>query len=111
MSDLFIPSLVVAEIRFGLGRLPLGRRRDTLTHAFGRFLETGFYARILSFDAACAEGYATARLRRERAGRPIQIQDALIGGMAITHGATLATCNVTDFDAFGLDIINPWDAG
>lgn len=34
--------------------------------------------------------------------------DALIGGMALAHGATLATRNVADFDGYGLSIVDPW---
>jgi predicted nucleic acid-binding protein len=67
LSDLFVPSPVVAEIRYGLGRLPPGHRRDDLTHAFREFLAVGFRSRILPFDYDCAEGYAAARVRRERA--------------------------------------------
>ena len=107
-SDLFVPSLVVAEIRYGLRRLPEGRQRDELERDFGTFLEAGFAARVLAFDADCALGYATARAVREQAGRPVPAMDALIGGMALAHGATLATRNVADFEGYGLSIVDPW---
>ena len=107
-ADLFVPSLVVAEIRYGLRRLPEGRRRDELERDFGILLAAGFAARILAFDADCALGYATAHVVREQAGRPVPAMDALIGGMALAHGATLATRNVADFDGYGLGIVDPW---
>lgn len=107
-ADLFVPSPVVAEIRYGLRRLPEGRRRDELERDFGLFLKTGFAARVLAFDADCALGYATARVVREQAGRPVPAMDALIGGMALAHGATLATRNLTDFDGYGLSLADPW---
>lgn len=107
-ADLFLPSLVVAEIRYGLRRLREGRRRDELERDFGTFLEAGFGARVLAFDADCALGYATARVVREQAGRPVPAMDALIGGMALAHGAMLATRNVSDFDGYGLSIVDPW---
>jgi len=50
------------------------------------------------FDAACAEGYAIARASRRLAARPASVQDALVGGMALAFGATLATRNVSDFE-------------
>ena len=84
-----------------------GRRRDELERDFGIFLEAGFAARVLA-DADCALGYATARVVREQAGRPVPAVDALIGGMALAHGATLATRSVTDFDRYGLSIVDPW---
>lgn len=110
LADLFLPSLVVAEIRYGLHRLLHGQRRRALEAHFATFLTTGFAARILVFDADCAEGYATARTARERAGRPVSLPDALIGGMALAHGATLATRNTPHFDGYGLALVNPWQA-
>jgi predicted nucleic acid-binding protein len=38
----------------------------------------------------------------------VQIQDALIGGMALAHGARLATRNTADFNGYGLSVIDPW---
>lgn len=110
LSDLFVPSLVVAEIHYGVQRLPEGHRRSALAQAVEAFLEAGFAARILVFDAACAVGYATARATREAAGRPVPVQDALIGGMALAYGATLVTRNIADFDGYGLSLVNPWHA-
>jgi len=72
------------------------------------FLATGFASRIIDFNAASADGYATARAARKLMGRPVQVQDAMIGGMALAFGARLATRNVPDFDGYGLTLINPW---
>lgn len=108
IGAVFLPSLVVAEIRYGLRRLPTGRRRDELAAAFETFLDVGFEGRILAFDVACAHGYAVARQARESAGRPVSVQDALIGGMALVHGALLVIRNISDFDGYGLDLIDPW---
>lgn len=110
-ADLFVPSPVVAEIRYGLRRLPEGRRRDELERDFGMFLAAGFAARVLAFDADCTQGYAAARVVREQAGRPVPAMDALIGGIALAHGATLATRNVADFDGYGLSVVDPWQHG
>lgn len=107
---LFVPSLAVAEIRYGLQRMPLGQRRRDLDQAFKGFLQAGFELRILDFDEACATGYATARAAREAAGRPLAVIDALIGGMALAHRATLATRNTRDFEGYGLSLVNPWVA-
>ncbi len=107
-AGLFVPSPVVGEIRYSPRRLPEGRRRDELEQDFGISLEAGFAPRVLAFGADCALGYATARIAREQAGRPVPAMDALIGGMALAHGATLATRNVADFDGYGLSIVDPW---
>jgi predicted nucleic acid-binding protein len=109
-ETLFLPSLVLAEIRYGVMRLPDGRRREQLHDDIEHFLQAGFGTRVIPFDAACADGYAAARAARQRAGRPVTMADALIGGMALAYGATLATRNVVDFDGYGVSLINPWEA-
>lgn len=90
--------------------MPSGRRRDGLGAAFRSLIATGFAGRTLSFDSACAEGYATVRTRRETAGLPLSIPDALIAGTALAHGATVATRNVADFAGCGVAVIDPWQA-
>ena len=100
----------MAELRHGIARLPEGRRRAGIEDDFDAFCSAGFASRILSFDASCASGYALARSAREQAGRPVAVLDALIGGMVLAHGATLATRNIVDFDGYGLALVNPWAA-
>lgn len=108
LNRLFVPSLVMAELRHGIARLPEGRRRSEIESDFETFCRAGFSSRILSFDDGCARGYALARSAREQAGRPVAALDALIGGMALAHGATLATRNTADFDGYGLALVDPW---
>ncbi len=107
-AELYLPSLVMAEIRFGTLRLPAGKRQTEIQSDFETFLQRGFSGRILNFNADCALGYATARAKRQASGRPVSILDALTGGMALAYGATLATRNTADFDGYGLTLIDPW---
>jgi predicted nucleic acid-binding protein len=109
-EELFTASLCEAELRYGITRLPASHRRDELEAAFRTFITTGFAGRVLAFDSACAEAYAILRVRREAAGLPISIPDALIAGTALAHGATVATRNVGDFSGCGLTVIDPWQA-
>jgi len=109
LEDVAIAAISEAEIRYGIARMPVGRRRDELAAAFTAFLDQGFRQRILSFDSACAIGYSTVRFRRESMGRPAQTLDALIAGTALGHDADVATRNVTDFADCGIVVINPWD--
>ncbi len=110
VDDLYVPSIVMAELRFGVQRLPAGWRRNEIERDLERFLDAGFATRMLVFDDACAQCYAVARATRLQIGRPISVQDALIGGTALAYGATLATRNVKDFDGYGLSIMNPWES-
>jgi predicted nucleic acid-binding protein len=39
---------------------------------------------------------------------PIPSADAHVAAIALRHGATLATCNTKDFEATGVERIDPW---
>ena len=107
-GELFLPSPCEAELRYGVARLPAGRRRTELAALLDGSVHEAFGPRVPVFDRACAAGYAAVRVARERAGRSMGVIDAMIGGMALAHGATLATRNVTDFEDCGLLLVNPW---
>lgn len=108
-SELWITAITAAELRFGAGRLPSGRRRDQITAAVEGLLEADFRGRVLPFDAAASVSYADLVVARERSGRPLAFPDAQIAAIAVTRGAALATHNVRDFADLGLSLINPWE--
>ncbi len=107
-DTVFIPAICEAEIRYGLARLPAGRRRDTLTATMAAFFANGFAGRILPFDSVCAAFYGELHAARDAAGRPISVADAMIAATARAHGAAVATRNVTDFAGCGIAVVNPW---
>lgn len=100
-------SITVAEILFGIGRLPAGRRRDLLAATADDVFET-FSERILAFDAAAAHAYADIVVEREHAGAPIAGFDAQIAAVTRSHRAVLVTRNTGDFADLDLDLVNPW---
>ena len=109
LLEVFLPAVCEGEVRYGIVRMPAGRRRDDLAAAFRAFLDQGFGARVVAYDSACAAGYASVRTARERAGRPVKIPDLQIAGTALAHGAAVATRNVADFQGCGIVVINPWE--
>jgi len=104
---LFTSSVCQAEIRFGLARMPAGRRRNELARRFS-VLFARFTARILAFDSTAAAFYGRVRAAREAAGRPIEVEDAMIAATARAFGVAVATRNIADFDGCGVHVVNPW---
>jgi len=97
----------LAEIRCGIERLPDGHRKDVLkTTADDVF--TAFEEHVLPFDARAAVQYATIVSDRDHAGLPIDGFDAQIASICRTHWAVLATRNRKDFQATGIDLVDPW---
>ena len=107
VEDLYTSAITVAEIRYGIERLPEGTRKVDLRAAaieiFGAFAD-----RVLAFDADAAEQYSLIVSRRERLGIPIEGFDAQIAAICRVHGAALVTRNVSDFRESGIGVINPW---
>ena len=108
-AELWLASLVVHELEFGLQLTPPGRRRERLRVDISSLL-TRYADRILPIDRASAEWAARFRADAVRSGRPPDIVDILIAGTAKSHGLTVATRNVRDFEGLGVDLVNPWDA-
>lgn len=71
-------------------------------------LSTVFADRILVFDAAAASLYGTIRATRERAGKPISVEDAMIAATARAFGVAVVTRNIADFEDCGVHVVNPW---
>jgi predicted nucleic acid-binding protein len=105
--ELFTSSITLAEIRYGLARLPDGRRKQVLVDAADDVFRT-FSDQVLPVDIAAAEHYAIIASARERSGKPISGFDALIAAICRSRGAALATRNLADFDGTGIDIVDPW---
>ncbi len=79
-GSLVTTAITVAEIRFGLARLPDGRRatelRQLADEVFGSFPD-----QVLPFDAAAAALYGDIAAARERGGRPVDALDAQIAAI------------------------------
>ena len=100
--------ITLAEILYGLERLPGGRRRADLVARFHAFLDRGFTNAIHPVELATAEQFAAIRAARDTAGRPMTSFDALIAATARVHDMALATRNTGDFAGCGLDVADPW---
>ena len=109
VEDVWISAVTVAEIRLGLARLPEGRRKKLLTDLAEAMFEEDFADRCLSFDCAAAAHYASIVANRVGHGRPVSVEDAQIGAMALSTGLRLATRNTRHFSGIdGLKVVNPW---
>ncbi|WP_353222886.1 type II toxin-antitoxin system VapC family toxin [Salinisphaera hydrothermalis] len=109
-DDIAITAITVAEILYGIERLPEGRRKQQLGGVAAMMFEEDFAGAIFSFDAEAAVHYAERVAASEAAGRPASMADAQIAAICLSHGATLATRNTKDFEAFGVTLVNPWDS-
>lgn len=106
-ETLFISSVTVAELMFGVGALPAGTRREKLTSALDGVVAL-FGPRILPFDLAAAHRYAALAISARRAGRGFPTPDGYIAAIAAAHGFSVASRDTSAFMAAGVQVIDPW---
>ena len=105
-ASFFLSSMTIMEIEIGI---LLAERRDAAQGAILRawletFIMPDFAGRILVFDAAVAQCCARLHVPNPKSER-----DTLIAATALVHGMTVVTRNVADFEATGVQTINPWN--
>jgi predicted nucleic acid-binding protein len=109
-ESVWITSITLFEAYLGLALLPSGRRRRTLEAAFARLLQEDLENRVLDFDSAAATEAASLAAARQKKGRPVDLRDTQIAGIALARRATLATRNVRHFRDLRILIVDPWAA-
>lgn len=108
-TELWTTATTVAEIMYGVERLPAGERRLTFTESW-RAVYASIEDRVLPFDSDAAHRYALLVADRERRGHRIDALDGQIAATCRAHGAVLATRNTRDFVSTGVQLVNPWDS-
>lgn len=108
-ETLFLPSITIAELLFGIGALPDGRRKSMLAARIDGLLEA-FTGRILPFDTAAARRYADLAVKARAAGRGFPTPDGYIAAIAAAHSFAVASRDTSAFRAAGLTVIDPWEA-
>jgi predicted nucleic acid-binding protein len=103
--DLAVDPVILGEVRFGILRLPAGRRRERLEAWF----EEGIARlRCLAWDRETGLRWARLLADLRARGRAMPIKDSLIAATALTHDLPLATRNGRDFDPAGVVIVDPF---
>lgn len=107
-ETLFITTISRAELRFGVLKLPEGKRKIVLAVQIERVLGL-FKDRTLDFDAAAADRLAQIAADCERIGKRALAPDAYIAACAAVRDYAVATRNVRHFEHTGVRVINPWE--
>lgn len=107
-ETLFITAISRAELRFGVLKLPDGRRKKALAARIDQVLRL-FADRTLSFDQAATDQLAVIAARSEKMGKRAVAPDAYIAACAAARGFAVVTRNVSHFEHAGVRVINPWE--
>lgn len=108
IETLFLSTITVAELRFGIAAMPLGKRQNTLRDRLEGEVLPHFSERVLSFDLATSQSYSELMVRARVSGKSIGTADGYIAATAAANGFAIATRDTSPFEAAGLRVINPW---
>ncbi|MGE3297885.1 MAG: type II toxin-antitoxin system VapC family toxin [Porticoccaceae bacterium] len=104
-TTLYLSVLTLGELRKGIEGLSEGERKRRLLDWLEIELPAFFAGRILPVDIRVADRWG--RLVAQ-AGRPLPAIDSLLAATALTHGLTLITRNLKDFQHPDPPVLNPW---
>ena len=105
----WLTAISVFELRVGIEILDIGSNRRRLEDALNRIIEVDVRNQILFLDERAAATAASIAAARTRIGRPTELRDTLIAGIAVANRADLVTRNVRHFEGLDIRVINPWE--
>ncbi|MEE4209111.1 MAG: type II toxin-antitoxin system VapC family toxin [Parvularcula sp.] len=108
-EELFLSAMTIGELMRGACKVKEKPRRNKLTKWIEEDLRRQFENQLLPFDDSSARIWGELMGNGDRTGKTPSAFDAQIAAIAIDRGLVLVTRNVTDFDRFELEILNPWD--
>ena len=109
-ETLYLSSVTIAEMMFGIGALPKGNRKEKLATALEAVLEL-FGDRILAFDTNAARHYSDLAVKARASGKGFPTPDGYIAAIAASQDFVVASRDASAFRAAGLTVIDPWTAG
>ncbi len=107
VETLYVSSVTLAELLFGIGALPSSKRKDMLAQALKGLMGL-FRDRVLPFDSDAARRYAELALAAKIAGRGFPTPDGYIAAIAVSRGFIVASRDTAPYQAAKLTVINPW---
>lgn len=106
-ETLYLSSVTLAELLFGIAVLPAGKRKNMLARALDGLMEL-FEGRVLPFDADAARHYAELAMTARSGGRGFPTPDGYIAAIAASRGFMVASRDTSPYGACGLQVVNPW---
>ena len=106
-SQLYVSAVTIGELRWGVERLPAGKRKTQL-RTWLLTLGERMQGRILGFNASTAHVWGQLKAKWEAAGFSVASLDSQIAATAHRHQLILVTRNTADFARTGIKLFNPF---
>lgn len=106
-ETLYLSSVTLAELLFGIAALPAGKRKDMLAQILDGLMGL-FRERVLPFDTIAARRYAELAVTARNGGRGFPTPDGYIAAIAASRGFIVASRDTAPYEAARVPVINPW---
>jgi predicted nucleic acid-binding protein len=106
-ETLYLTSVTLAELLFGIGALPAAKRKDMLAQTLDGLMGL-FRDRVLPFDTDAARRFAELAVTAKNGGRGFPTPDGYIAAIAASRGFIVASRDTAPYEAATVTVINPW---
>ena len=110
LEHLFVSTVTLAEIRFGIELVAEPNRRAELNEWLTHKVRPMFEGRVLQVTEDIMLKWRLLVEAGRKTGHVFSQPDLLIAATAIQHDLTVVTRDRSDFDKAGVPVLNPWDA-
>ena len=107
-ETLYLSSVTLAALLFGVGALPSSQRKDRLARTLEGLMAL-FKGRVLPFDLDAARDYAELAVTAKVAGRGFPLPDGYIAAIAVSRGFIVASRDTARYKAARVTVIDPWE--
>lgn len=109
LDQLYVSTVTLAEIRFGIERAPDAIRRADIEQWLANTIRPMFAGRTLPITEEIMLRWRLLVENGRKSGRIFPQPDLIIAATALEHDLKLVTRNVKDFAGMGITILNPWE--
>ena len=110
VKELYVSSVTLAEIRFGIEKATDPNDRVILTHWLTHTVRPMFTGRVLEVTEDIMLEWRLLVEEGRKINHTFSQPDLFIAAIALHHDLTIVTRNQKDFDKTRVPIFNPWDA-
>ena len=109
LNELYISSVTLAELRFGIELLSEGARRDELENWLTFTIRPMFEQRVLPVTEDIMFRWRVLLEEGRKTGHTFSQPDLIIAATGLHHRLTVVTRDRGDFDRARVQVLNPWE--